>query len=179
MTGSDELWVPRYFFFLWPFMAFVIGRVVESRKFVPLAMVFVMAFAGIGISDQVKRVNDWPYTGELRKQVAANGVTHMFTSYWVAYKIVYETDEALIATPAYPPSVRYKPYDTMVRQSTNPAWAFRAGDMREQRWLQATRNMGMNLQPIRAGAYNLYLPDRMVTPEDVPTNALIDPVEGV
>jgi hypothetical protein len=179
MTGSHELWVPRYFFFLWPFMAFVIGRMVQSRRSLPVAIACVLALSGMALNDQTKRVNDWPYTGQLRQQAAANGVTHMFTSYWVAYKITYETQEKLIATPAFGPSVRYEPYDIMVRQSTNPAWAFRHGDKREARFLEATRKMGMNLTPIRAGAYDLFVLDRMLLPEDLPADVHIDPIEGV
>ena len=133
MTGSDELWVPRYFFFLWPFMAFAIGRLVSQAKLLPVVMTAVLCLSAIGMNDQTKRVNDWPYTGELRAAVKANGVTHMFTSFWVAYKINYEMDGKVIANPALPASVRYEPYDIQVRQSTNPAWAFRHGDNREAR----------------------------------------------
>ena len=179
MTGSDELWVPRYFFFLWPFMAFAIGRLVSQAKLVPVVMTAVLCLSAIGINDQTKRVNDWPYTGELRAAVKANGVTHMFTSYWVAYKINYEMDGKVIANPALPASVRYEPYDIQVRQSTNPAWAFRHGDKREARFMAATQKMGMDVQPIRAGAYDLFVMDRTVLPEDLPGDVLIDPAEGV
>lgn len=179
MTGSKTLFIPRYFFFIWPYLALLAGRLIQSRKVLPFGMAIVVVLASFGVRDQNLRVNDWPYTGELRKAAAANGVNRMFSSYWVAYRIMYETREKIIATPAFALSVRNGRYNDIVRSSPHPAWVFRRGDNREVRFVAATHRMGMDLHPIRAGAYDLYLLDRLLLPEQLPQDVSFDPAEGV
>lgn len=64
-------------------------------------------------------------TGSLASLIAGlehTGIQHLYTTYWVAYRLSFESGERIIATPLPGEEmVRYPPYAEQVGKSPNPA----------------------------------------------------------
>lgn len=68
----------------------------------------------------------------LRGWLEAARLTRVYSSYWIAYPLVFASQERIIASPAqpllslgtYPDSERYPPYTRLVREASDPVFVF-------------------------------------------------------
>ncbi len=58
----------------------------------------------------------------MEEYLERTGVTRVFASYWVAYRLSFETDERIIATPLPDDTMRYEPFWNAVRASNAAAY---------------------------------------------------------
>ena len=134
-------------------------------------MAVVLAMTSVGIKDQSNRVNDWPYTGALRTALEREGVDHFYSSYWLTYRVMFETSERMVGTQANGAGVRYMPYNDAVDNHPNPAWVFRQrwNDPRLPAFIKWTASQNIGIRVIEAGDYAIVITDRKVERSDVPT----------
>jgi 4-amino-4-deoxy-L-arabinose transferase-like glycosyltransferase len=84
------------------------------------------------------------------------GVSRVFVTYWLAYRITFESAERIVATSTT--FVRYQPHDRLVRRSRHPAWVFlpRARDERRV----GARLLARGYRRVVLDRFVVYLPPR-------------------
>jgi len=168
----------RYTFFVIPFVAVLLGRMITTTRVAVIAMVLTVLMTGIGLQRMwtISEVDRTQYrignVGELGAAIEvldANRIDAVFGDYWVAYRIDFETDERIIASPSWGID-RYERYTRTVRASPRSAWVVSAGE--QDAALQAALvQMGVGAQVIPAGEVVVVIPDRPVMPEQLPEGA--------
>jgi hypothetical protein len=108
--------------------------------------------------------------GRLVTTLDREGITRVFTDYWIAYRLTYETDEEVIAAPVS--ADRRPAYQDAVRRDPDPAWVVVAGSARIDGFEAALRERQVGFRRIRAGAFLVYDLDRRVLPEELPAEVL-------
>ncbi|HLI15928.1 MAG TPA: glycosyltransferase family 39 protein [Acidimicrobiales bacterium] len=58
------------------------------------------------------------------RALEARGARRVYTGYWLAYTLTFESKGAVVASDALPAYVRYAPYLAAVRAAARPAWLF-------------------------------------------------------
>jgi hypothetical protein len=168
----------RYVLFLTAFLTVALAAAVARKPVLSVALVTTLAvvstaglFAMRGWTDPfAPDVRVPTQLGPLVAALDRNHVTRLFTDYWIAYRVTFETDQRVVAAPVV--ASRYSPYDTDVRAAERPAWVAVAGSARIGPFEAALAQRGVAWRRVKAGSYLLYLPDRRVVPEDLPAEVL-------
>ncbi|MFZ0429971.1 MAG: glycosyltransferase family 39 protein [Acidobacteriota bacterium] len=94
--------------------------------------------------------------GPLISFLEERGVTHAMASYWVAYRLSYESGERIIATPARDDTLRYEPYWKAVSKANRIAYIRLEGPV----YSQITRQLDPppDYAPTRVGKFVVFLP---------------------
>jgi hypothetical protein len=106
----------------------------------------------------------------LRTLVAQHHVHDAFASYWLAYRLTFETEEHTLATPFT--FERYPPIFDAVAASPHPAYLFLSASPtfgRFERWCTAHH---VAFRAATDGAFAVVLPARRVLPLSVPHDVL-------
>jgi hypothetical protein len=113
----------------------------------------------------------------LLRTLEARDVRHAYADYWIAWRIVFESDEKIIAVPgggrvlrAAPDrgsrdpgeAGRYPPFYRSVTASPNPAFVFLAGSSREAE--SRRRLLGRGYRRLRAAEFIVYVRPRRANP---------------
>jgi hypothetical protein len=168
----------RYTFFVVPFVGVLVGRMITTTRVAVVALALTLLFTGIGLERiyTISEIDRGPYrvgnVGDLDEAIRvldANGITAVFGDYWVAYRIDFETDERIIASPSWGID-RYERYTRTVRASPRSAWVVLPGDQ-EAALRAALQGLGVGAQFLPAGELVVVVPDRPVMPEQVPEAA--------
>jgi hypothetical protein len=104
-----------------------------------------------------------PDTSQLIRVLDRHDVTHVFADYWVAYRIVFETEEEVIATPIAG-AMRNAGYQEQVRQSERPAYVFPKSSALGPALERSLEGSSIRFRRIPAGDYTIYLPETKVPP---------------
>jgi hypothetical protein len=189
------MWVPRYFFFSWVFLAFAAGRLFSHRPRVP-AVPWVPATAVLGVAAlaavtvvqadrQPQLSNAPPGMTAAQSDIAVattaledHGVTRVFCSYWQAYLIDAVADGRVIADPAASPVARYRPWDELVRASPDPAWLFVPNTIKEHTFVATLAAEHLGARRFLAAGFVVFVPDSKVLPEQLPAQVSANPTEG-
>lgn len=94
-----------------------------------------------------------------------HGIDALFADYWIAHRLDFETDEAVIAAPLQ--DIRYPPYEDAVRRLEAPPYVLFVGTPYHEQMREYLEANGIPFEYQQAGAYGLFLPQRRVLPEDV------------
>jgi hypothetical protein len=104
-------------------------------------------------------------------------VAHVISGFWVAYKLTWETEEAVIATPVA--MNRYSPYRDEVAAADEigyvynnfePAQLENADVMRE-----ALSARDITFEEKVAGGYTVIFPTQVILPDQLPGSAVPNP----
>jgi len=130
--GNWSLGNGRYGYFVASMMPFAVGRVIglRSGRVVVAVLLAVSTFGFVNAyGDLINGVSG--SAAPLARTLAARGYHTAVGDYWIAYKMTYESDELVIASPL--PGmvgVRYPPYEYDVYHS-RPAYLFGAADTKD------------------------------------------------
>jgi hypothetical protein len=89
---------------------------------------------------------------------------YVFTDYWIAYRLAFESDERIVATPVL--TTRYPPYERQVR-SASPAYVFLEGSVLEPRFVKALGSAGVQYEVVSRGGFVAYKPSAKILPEEL------------
>jgi 4-amino-4-deoxy-L-arabinose transferase-like glycosyltransferase len=168
----------RYLFFVVPFVVLLLARVAGSTRVAVLVLAATLLVTGIGLQRiyAVSELEPSGYrvgnVGDLGPAIAELdrlGVDRVHGDYWVAYRLAFETEERIIATPSWGID-RYPPYTDAVRASPRSAWVVDAGAQRDA-LLAALARLGVPAEVRPAGEFTVVVPARPVTPEELPEAA--------
>jgi hypothetical protein len=168
---------PRYLDFLWPLLALVAGWALSrtDRTSVHAAAVLVvLAVTANGVLHMTRLEGppNRPFEDISPRPVAPLvatldrlGVDRAFADYWVAYRLSWETEDRIVATPLQ--FVREPGDDGEVRRSARPAYVVGRGsclDAQLQERLEA-RAIAFTAQPV--DVWDVVVPSERVVPEDL------------
>jgi len=88
--------------------------------------------------------------------LVANDRTHIYTDYWLAYPLAFESSEMVIPSVSSGGYNRYIPYAHYVSVVSNPAFVFVAGSKEEGEELSKWRERGVTARSERVGVYSVY-----------------------
>jgi hypothetical protein len=168
----------RYTSFVVPFVALVLVRVIRSDRAAAIALALTLAVTTVGLvrlhtiselEDHGHRVGNVGTLVPVIDVLDREGIDAVYGDYWVAYRLVFETDGRVIAaTSSGVP--RYPPYVDHVRGSARSAWVVDDGDQLDQ-LLRALDAIDVSSEVIEAGDFAVVVPDRHVGPMEVPEEA--------
>ncbi len=93
---------------------------------------------------------------ELASFLLARGLNRVYTDYWVAYPLTFETREQIVTSVTSGGFNRYIPYAHQVKVALNPAFVFVQGSKDEVATLQRWREAGVEAQQARVSIYAVY-----------------------
>jgi hypothetical protein len=170
----------RYLFFLAPLLALLVARLAGGGRSAAVMLVLAVAITGVGLLrlDQVGTRVDSSFrigrVGDLGGAIAALDAEHIdavHADYWVAYRLSFESDERIIASPSAG-ALRSADYETFVRGRSRSAWVVEADSPQEQALLDALDQLGVEPRVVVAGEFAVvFTGDRNVQPEEVPDAA--------
>jgi len=122
---------PRYLDFLWPLLALLAGaaliRLPLAARAVALAAVLAVTANGVAGMTRLQGPPGEPFEDVSPQDVSTLvlaldtlEVDRVFADYWVAYRLTWETEGRIVATPLA--NVRDRRIDELVRASDDPAF---------------------------------------------------------
>ena len=168
----------RYLFFLSPFLCLLLGRLAVGRRSAAALLAVAIAVSGVGLA-RLHTVSEATGTsfrvgavGDLGPAIAALDAAHVqavYADYWVAYRLVFESDERIVARPSAG-THRSPDYRAAVEASPEVAWVVSQGDQRDA-LLAALDGLGVHHQVVDAGELAVVFTDRPVSPDELPNEA--------
>lgn len=154
---------PRYLVYLAPITTLLLGRLAAARfamAVVVLGAAIALSIAGLGRMEQQgfyrpgiaegRVPNDM---GPLIRTLEAHGADRVLASYWIAYRLSFESRERIIATSTG--FSRYPRWDRLVRESPHPSYVFVADSSKDHRARAQLTAQGY--QRYRAGDFAAYI----------------------
>lgn len=163
----------RYLLFLAPFLWLLILAVAPKRPWVfPVALVPMLALTIVSMV-RIRDVNvpvapDVRMPNDDRALVAFledKGVTRMVANYWIAYRVAFETQERIIATPVNPDQNRFQPFDDAVRLGPPTPYAFVRHSSDDRVFRRKTAGHPECYERHIVHRFVVYLPSRALSPE--------------
>ncbi len=168
----------RYLFYVVPFVAVLLARVVGGRRTAALALALTLAVTGLGLQ-RIYAVSELESTGfrvgnvgDLGSVIAVldrERIGAVYGDYWVAYRLDFETAERIVAAPAWGVE-RYEPYTRRVQGSARVAWVVSVGPQADA-LRAALAELGVAAIEHPAGEFVVVVPDRPVAPAELPAAA--------
>jgi hypothetical protein len=154
---------PRYLYLLAPVLAIVLATLLVRLRIVHLGIALLIALTVIG-SVRMSRLYFWELAegqvpsdfGPLVSLLEDNDLDRVVADYWVAYRIDFESEERIIATPFH--GARYQRYVDQVRQAERPAYVFIEGSSEATAFLDDMGTKGIELELLRAPGFVIYVP---------------------
>jgi hypothetical protein len=169
----------RYLFFLAPFVCLLLARLVGSRRAAVALLAAALVVTGLGLwrVQTVSEAAGAPHLvgvvdtlDEVVQVLDREGIHAVHADYWIAYRLAFETDERIVASPSAG-ALRYPPYDDTVRNAERAAWIVATGSSQEQAMRDALDGLGVGYRVIPAGDLSVVVTDRNVQPEELPNEA--------
>ena len=95
--------------------------------------------------------------GSLIPFLQSRGFTAVYANYWVAYRLDFESEERIIATPA-DATARYEPYQRKEAANPHPVYVFIAESGQGPLFAKGLTNLGMNFRRFPVGRFVVYAP---------------------
>jgi 4-amino-4-deoxy-L-arabinose transferase-like glycosyltransferase len=160
---SPSTWLvdePRYVVLLIPVAVLLLAQPLTTVRRGALALAAAVAISSFVLlrlassSEYEQRADGLFVPSDFKPLIAEldrRRINRVFSSYWIAYRLDFETRERLIAAesmldtlyvddgaivpqvPKRPDDIRYAPYDSTVRNARNPAWVLLPGTPDETR----------------------------------------------
>jgi len=134
--------------------------------------------SGVGLA-RLHTVSERPGTafrvgavGDLSPAIAALDAAHVtsvYADYWVAYRLVFESDERIVARPSAG-THRSPEYLAAVEASPEVAWVVSRGEQ-EVALVDALDGLGVGHHTVDAGEFSVVFTDRPVSPDELPNEA--------
>jgi hypothetical protein len=165
----------RYFLYLAPWLALLAGELAaRSWRWVVGVAVVVAGTTALGVVGMDRVPWDIAYrdpTGPVADVLLAHHVDHAFAEYFTAYKLVFESDEEVLATPYA--GVRDPNLDATVRSADRVAYVFPTTQPGVAEDLALFDRLGVGTERIDVDGYVVVLPDRQVLPEELGPELLV------
>jgi len=168
----------RYVLFAAPFLVLLLARVLSARRWMALGALG-LALIGTVAGLAAMRAHVEPFAPDkqppvalapLIKDLESRHATRVFTDYWIAYRLSFESRERIIATPAAGP--RYEPYDKRLRTSPHQAWVFVEGSKALKAFRAALAEKQVSIGEVHPGGFVVLVPARPIGREELPAAAL-------
>lgn len=120
----------------------------------------------------VYRVGNVPDLDQVEAVLDEQGITRVWSDYWVAYRLVFETDGRIVSSPAAGIR-RFEPYTDELRRTdrTDPiAWVSLEG-VQSDALVEAMIGLGVRYRRFDLDHFLVLIPDRPVAPEELPESA--------
>ncbi|MGZ4715660.1 MAG: glycosyltransferase family 39 protein [Acidimicrobiales bacterium] len=169
----------RYLFFLAPFLCLLLARLVDSRRVAVAVLAAAVLVTGLGLwrVQVVSEAAGAPHLvgvvdslDEVERVLDREGIDAVHADYWIAYRLAFETDERIVASPSAG-ALRYLPYEDRVRHADRTAWIVASGSVQEQAMRQRLDDLGVGFRVVPAGDLSVVITDRNVQPEELPNEA--------
>jgi hypothetical protein len=150
---------PRYLIPLYSVLYTVLLFGVRARYQAVLASAFIAMNVLGTISPSVSLatpLNPEP-TGELVSFLKAHNVRAAYAPYWTAYRLAFESGEAVIVSPPTYDLVRYSPYLDRVREEPAPAYV--QLDRNRYKGVQGPLRIPSGYTMTHVGNFEVFLPD--------------------
>ncbi|MDQ3957563.1 MAG: glycosyltransferase family 39 protein [Actinomycetota bacterium] len=105
--------------------------------------------------------------GPLVGYLTNNGIEHVYADYWLAYRIAFESDEEVIATP-YRGNLRQGEFDAAVRAADEAAYVFVKGTRTDPAFRDGLAALGIPHTRVEVAGFVVYEMPQNVAPETVP-----------
>lgn len=156
---------PRYLYMLSPVLALLLAAPLTTapRQLAGLALVTalsLLAFDRFVIDDPL---NPRARLDPLIAALDARHVDRVFTPYRIAYRLTFDSEERILATPTN--VVRSPSIDRRVRESDLPAYVVANGSVEQARLLAFLARTGGLRDHVQVGAFHIYVPTTKVLPE--------------
>jgi hypothetical protein len=134
------------------------------RQLLGLAAVAVLCVAGLRQINVPNPVTAPASLDPLFGALDEHRVDRLFTPYVIAHRIVFDSDDRIVAAPIE--YIRYPPLELMVRARPTPAYLFARGSPLQAQFEAALAQLGVTAEKTDVGTFDLYLPSGRVLPED-------------
>jgi hypothetical protein len=158
---------PRYLYLLGPVLALLLAGVIVKLRMVPIGMAVIIVLTVIGTAKMSTqhfwRGPDVPVPSEFGPLISVlegNELRRVFADYWVAYRLTFETNESIVATPMG--GERYPPYGRLVRATPRPTYVFIEGSETIAPFLEDMAARGIHLEHWEAPQFDIYRPRRSI-----------------
>ena len=159
----------RYFFFLSPWLALLAGEVASrSTRWLAGVAAVLAGTTVVGVIGMNRVPWEIPYreaTGPVTELLASRDVDRVFAEYFTAYKLVYETNEGVLATPFV--GVRDVATDQRVRAATTVAYVFPTTLPGVPEDVALFDELGVATDQVTVDGYVVVFPARPVLPEEL------------
>ncbi|MFN8035262.1 MAG: glycosyltransferase family 39 protein [Acidimicrobiia bacterium] len=166
----------RYELFVWPFLALLIASAATHprapRAVAPsaVAAAFLLTATTLAPLDtatlpHAPDVHVPARMGPLVRALESHHVTAAFADYWIAYRLAFESDEHVVATPSG--AVRWPAFDARVRQSACPVYVFPTASGSLPDFEHRLARLHVGARRVTAGGFTIVAPDRHLDPEQV------------
>jgi hypothetical protein len=154
---------PRYLVFIAPVPALLLGAGLV-RAGPAVAGLALAAAVGLSLTGLVQLERQGRYAplrvpadiDPVLETLERHHIRHVLANYWIAYRITFESDERVIASPSG--FWRYKPYRDAVAADARPGRVFLEGSAAERRERLALVRRGY--ERLRVDGFVVYVPDR-------------------
>jgi 4-amino-4-deoxy-L-arabinose transferase-like glycosyltransferase len=159
----------RYGLFLGPPIALLLAAAVtrSRRAIATIATAVVITVIGLYpiVSTNVQSPTAVPGNDhDLLTLLATNHVRYAYASYWIAFRVTFETKERVVVDPTF--ASRYPPYDA-VRSHPDAAYVFLKGAGTRVRFFAYCYEHAIPLTVTESGVFTVAIPGRQVLPEQV------------
>lgn len=154
---------PRYLFTLAPIIALLAGAALGRRPALAVAVcagVLLLSVTGLRsladgtlVSAVTGGVQAPADAGPALDVLRENGVRHAYASYWLAYRLTFESDETIVV--ASTGQVRQRVYQRVVARSRNPARVYATGEPEQPPQQRDLEQKGY--RRIERGGWTLYV----------------------
>ena len=169
----------RYLFFLAPLLALLVARLAGGTRTATAVLVGALVITGVGLvrldllatsPNSTFRIGRSGELGDVIRVLEAEHVDAVHADYWVAYRLTFESDERVIASPSAG-ALRSQADETFVRTRPRAAWVVEADSSQQQALLDRLDGLGVPARVVVAGEYAVVLTDGNIQPEQVPNEA--------
>jgi hypothetical protein len=166
--GSYYIGTGRYYIFLAPTLAFVIAACFRKRAAMAAGLIVAVVVSIITLWD-IRSVEVAPdSTGPVVQFLERQRVHHVYAHYWVAYKLVWESHESVIAASDID---RYPQWNAEVRSSAVVAYVMYLPIAQDEyRYHAVTTGLAgrsIAFSEDHVGRYVVIVPEQNVTPEEL------------
>jgi hypothetical protein len=160
----------RYIVYLAPFVVLLLAyvvtrtatRVVVAAGAVGLACVF-LASTLAWVADHPQNEDVGPAsTMPVEVLLDQLDVDHVYADYWIAYRLMHESDEEIVATPVI--GTRNDAIAAAVAAEPAAPYVMYADDVYDRAFGRALQELGIGYQRVAGAEYAVYLPERAVEP---------------
>jgi len=155
---------PRYLVFVAPVPALLLGallvRAGPAGAGLALAVAATISAAGLMQLEDQGRYSPLRVQADLGpvlETLERHDVRHVLANYWIAYRITFESEERVIASPSG--FWRYKPYRDAVAADPRPGRVFLEGSALERQERSALVRRGY--ERLRVDGFVVYVPDAL------------------
>jgi hypothetical protein len=165
----------RYLVYFVPWLALALATVATGRAGALVvvgaaAAVSLFAFVRVG-EPPMPYASDRPVPERLGPLVADLerwGLTHAYADYWIAYRVVFESEEEVLVGTVPASVSRRRSYDRAVDRAARVAYLSLYDSAAMHRYRTQFTRLGIGWDERRSGKFSVLVPARPVRPADLP-----------